>query len=222
VADDTETRPLTITTDDGITLEAELRLPTAGAGGDEAVTGAVVLAHPHPLQGGSMASLVTSELFRLLPQRGLAALRFNFRGVGNSGGEHGHGRSEAADVTAALTSMAQVWPHRPLVLCGWSFGADVSLSITDPRIDGWVGIAPPLRVLPLDELAAAAGADPRPTLLIVPEHDEFRPPDAARAATADWVNSTIEVVNGADHFLVGRTEKVARLVAAFAATLGTA
>jgi uncharacterized protein len=219
VADDTETRPLTITTADGVALEAEVRLPATGAGGDDAVTGSVVLAHPHPLQGGSMASLVTSELFRLLPQRGLATLRFNFRGVGNSGGEHGHGRGESADVTAALEAMERLWPRRPLVLCGWSFGADVSLSLTDPRIDGWVGIAPPLRILPLDELAAAAGADPRPTLLIVPEHDEFRPPDAAREATAGWTNTSIEVVNGADHFLVGRTEKVARLVAAFAASL---
>lgn len=219
VADDTETRPLTITTADGVELEAEVRLPHAGAGGDDAVSGSVVLAHPHPLQGGSMASLVTSELFRLLPQRGLATLRFNFRGVGNSGGEHGHGRGESADVTAALGAMQGLWPHRPLVLCGWSFGADVSLSLSDPRVDGWVGIAPPLRILPLDELAAAAGADPRPTLLIVPEHDEFRPPDAAREATAGWTNTTIEVINGADHFLVGRTEKIARLVAGFAASL---
>jgi len=219
VADDTETRPLIITTDDGIALEAEVRLPAVGAGGDDAVTGAVVLAHPHPAQGGSMASLVTSELFRLLPQRGLAALRFNFRGVGNSGGEHGHGRTEAADVTAALAVMADLWPHRPLVLSGWSFGGDVSLSLTDPLIDGWAAIAPPLRVLPLDELSAAAGADPRPKLLIVPEHDQFRAPDTAREATAGWVNTTVEAVAGADHFLVGRTEKAARLVATFASSL---
>lgn len=217
VADDTRTRPLTITTADGISLEAEARLPAAGTGGDDAVTGAVVLAHPHPLQGGSMASLVISELFRLLPRRGLATLRFNFRGVGNSGGEHGHGRDEAADLTAALGAMDGLWPYRPLVLCGWSFGADVSLSLTDPRIDGWVAIAPPLRVLPVEELASAAGADPRPTLLLVPEHDQFRPPDAARAVTEGWTDTTIEVIDGADHFLVGRTEKVARLVAAFVA-----
>jgi len=219
VADDTETRPLTLTTDDGIELEAEVRLPAPGAGGADAVQGAVVLAHPHPMQGGSMASLVTSELFRLLPQRGLATLRFNFRGVGRSGGEHGHGRTEAHDVTAALATLEELWPHRPLVLSGWSFGADVSLSLTDPRIDGWAAIAPPLRVLPVEELAAAAGADPRPKLLIVPEHDEFRPPEPAREATAGWTNTTIEVVPGADHFLVGRTEKAARLVAAFVASL---
>ena len=218
VADDTGTRSLTLTTSDGIELEAELRLPSPDTGAD-AVTGAVVLAHPHPQQGGSMASLVTSELFRLLPARGLAALRFNFRGVGGSGGEHGHGRAESADVVAALHALAELTPARPLVLCGWSFGADVSLSVVDPILDGWVAIAPPLRVLPVEELAAGAGADPRPTLLIVPEHDQFRPPDAAREATADWTATTIEAVSGADHFMVGRTEKVAALVAAFVASL---
>jgi alpha/beta superfamily hydrolase len=219
VADDTDIRSLSLTTADGVELEAEVRLPSDGDAGGDAVRGAVVLAHPHPMQGGSMASLVTSELFRLLPQRGLAALRFNFRGVGRSGGEHGHGRAEGADVTAALDAMQELWPHRPLVLSGWSFGADVSLSLTDERIDGWAAIAPPLRVLPVEELTAAAGTDPRPKLLIVPEHDEIRQPDSAREATAGWVNTTVEVVPGADHFLVGRTEKAARLVAAFAASL---
>jgi alpha/beta superfamily hydrolase len=219
VADDTETQTLTLTTADGIELEAEVRLPAPGTGGDDAVAGAVVLAHPHPAQGGSMASLVTSELFRLLPQRGLATLRFNFRGVGGSGGEHAHGRAEGHDVTAAIGALRELRPDGPLVLSGWSFGGDVSLSLTDPRIDGWAAVAPPLRVLPLDELSAAAGADPRPKLLIVPEHDQFRPPEPAREATAGWVNTTIEVVPGADHFLVGRTDKAARLVAAFAASL---
>ena len=219
VADDTGTRSLTLTTSDGIDLEAELRLPSPDGEGADGVTGSVVLAHPHPAQGGSMSSLVTSELFRLLPERGLAALRFNFRGVGRSGGEHGHGLTEHQDVVAALHELRDLGRSGPLVLCGWSFGADVSLSVLDPAIDGWVAIAPPLRVLPVEDLAAAAGADPRPTLLIVPEHDQFRPPEAAREATEGWTATTIEAVSGADHFLVGRTEKVAELVAAFAASL---
>jgi alpha/beta superfamily hydrolase len=76
-----------------------------------------------------------------------------------------------------------------------------------------------LRVVPVEDLAVAAGADTRPTLLIVPEHDEFRPPDAAREATSGWTATTIEVVAGADHFLVGHSAKVADLVTAFAASL---
>jgi alpha/beta superfamily hydrolase len=222
VADDTGTRSLTLTTDDGVALEAEARLPSAdstGPAGDGGLVGAVVLAHPHPAQGGSMASLVTSELFRLLPGRGLAVLRFNFRGVGRSGGEHGGGRPEALDVVAAIGALRDLAADGPLVVSGWSFGADVSLSLTDDRIAGWAAVAPPLRVLPLEVLAAAAGADPRPKVLIVPEHDQFRPPDAAREATIGWASTTVEVVPGADHFMAGRTARVAELVAAFAASL---
>ena len=166
-----------------------------------------------------MASLVISELFRLLPQRGLAALRFNFRGVGASSGEHGHGRTEGDDVRAAVGALAAQWPVRPLVLCGWSFGADVSLSVTDVDIDGWVAIAPPLLVLPTDELTAAAGADDRPTLLLVPEHDQFRPPESARDATRDWTATTVATVPGADHFLAGRTDLLATLVTDFVGSL---
>lgn len=166
-----------------------------------------------------MVSLVTSELFRLLPARGLGVLRFNFRGVGASEGTYGEGRAERADIVAAIDALVELWPQRPLVLCGWSFGGDTSLSVVDPRLSGWVAIAPPLRILPVDELSAAAGADVRPKLLIVPEHDQFRPPDAARDATTGWIDTRVEPVPGADHFLVGRTEKVAGLVMEFIAEL---
>lgn len=210
MGDDIETEPLRLVTSDGIELEAEARVPAAP-------TAAVVLAHPHPAHGGSMRSLVTSELFRELPAHGLAALRFNFRGVGASGGEHGGGRPERDDVLAAVHAWHERFPGLPLVLSGWSFGADVSASITDPAIAGWVLVAPPLRVLPADELAA--GRDPRPKLLVVPEHDQFRPPDGAREQTADWVATTLEVIPGADHFLAGRTARAAELLVAFASTL---
>ena len=217
--DDRDPEPLTLTTADGVTLEAELQLPPTESAGGTTTEGAVVLAHPHPLQGGSMTSLVTSELFRLLPEQGLGVVRFNFRGVGRSTGEHGYGHTEGHDITAAIDALIERWTGRPLILCGWSFGADVSLSLTDPRLDGWVGIAPPLRTLPVADLAAAAGADPRPSLLIVGEHDQFLVPDAARTATEGWEATTVEAVPGADHFFVGRTQKVAELVTAFAGSL---
>jgi hypothetical protein len=222
MADDTGTTSLRLTTSDGLSLEAEARLPTNPPTDARAITGAVVLAHPHPQQGGSMVSLVTSELFRLLPQRGIGVLRFNFRGVGTSEGDYGEGRAEHADLIAAIDALTELWPQKPLVLCGWSFGGDTSLSVADERLAGWVAIAPPLRILPLDELTTASGTDPRPKLLIVPEHDQFRPPDAAAEATDSWTNSRIEAIAGADHFLVGRTDKVAGLVAAFVDQLGSA
>jgi alpha/beta superfamily hydrolase len=216
VGDDTTTRPLVLTSGDGVELEAELRTGSTAADG---AVGALVLAHPHPPSGGSMDSLVVAELFRLLPPLGLSVLRFNFRGVGRSTGIHDHGRGEADDVRAALDALAEAAPDGPLVLCGWSFGADVSLSITDPRLAGWIAIAPPLRVLPAEELAAAAGADPRPAHLLVPEHDQYLDPEAAREAVASWTATTVEVVPGGDHFLAGRAALVARMVADVAAAL---
>ena len=220
MSDDPTIRPLTLTTADGLLLESEVRLaPATPEAGSSGTTRSIVLAHPHPLAGGDMGSLVIAELFRLLPPMGLSALRFNFRGVGRSGGTHDHGRGEAVDVLAAVDALSDLAPEGPLLLCGWSFGADVCLSVTDPRVAGWIAIAPPLRVLPSDELAAAAGADPRPTLLLVPEHDQHLPPDAAREVVASWLATTVEVVPGGDHFLAGRTELVSRMVAGFAASL---
>jgi alpha/beta superfamily hydrolase len=211
MADDlTPTTAVSLHTADGLALEGELALPAE-------CRAAVVLAHPHPLHGGSMRSLVTSELFRSLPAAGVAALRFNFRGVEGSEGDHGGGVDEAGDVVAAIDAVASAAPGVPLVLCGWSFGGDVSLSVDDVRLAGWFLIAPTLRILPLDALVVAT--DARPKLLAVPEHDEFRPPASAREVTAGWVNTRIEVIKGADHFLVGRTAKAADLLVDFVSSV---
>lgn len=191
-------------TADGFALEAELHVP-------KEPVGAAVLAHPHPEQGGSMRSLVTSELFRALPGRGVAVLRFNFRGVEGSEGTFGGGTGEQADIAAGIDALAARVPGVPLMLAGWSFGADVSLAVTDERLLGWFAIAPPLRTLALDALAAAH--DPRPKLLAVPEHDPFNPPERCRKMTADWTATRLEVIEGGDHFLVGRTNRVVDLLA---------
>ena len=201
---------LTLTTADGLALEAERRLPTDARA-------AVVLAHPHPAQGGSMRSLVTSELFRLLPDAGVGALRFNFRGVEGSEGTHQAGQAEHLDIEAAIAALADHAPDLTMLVVGWSFGADVALTVTDPLLAGWVLLAPPLRVVADDAMLAAQ--DPRPKLVVVPEHDQFNPPDAARAAVAGWIATEVRVVAGADHFFAGRTQQVADLVVAFVDSL---
>ena len=132
-------REVTLLAEDGVELEGELDVTHASAGI------AVVLCHPHPQYGGSMRSIVTSVLFAELPAAGYPCLRFNFRGVEGSTGEHSHGKHEPLDVVAAVSAMAEATPGLPIALVGWSFGADISLSVVDPRIAGWVAIAPPLR-----------------------------------------------------------------------------
>ena len=197
-------------TADNVELEAELRVP------DDPRAGAV-LAHPHPQYGGDMHSLVPSVLFDALPDAGIAALRFNFRGVGRSTGSYDGGQGEREDVVAALDALATAVPGVPLILAGWSFGGDVCLMVTDERIAAWLAIAAPLRTFPRDEIAAAD--DPRPKLLVVPERDQFNPPDAARTATADWRNTRIEVLGGADHMCVGRTDRIVELAVELVSSL---
>jgi alpha/beta superfamily hydrolase len=182
-----------LVTADAISLVAEVTLPTAP------VRGAASIAHPHPLYGGTMHDAVVMTIDHALVAAGLATVRFAFRGTGGSGGTHSGGAGERLDVLAALEHAASVAPGRPLLACGYSFGADVTLACADDRVAAWMVVAPPLRVVE----TFAAASDPRPKHLLVAAHDQYNPPDAARAATAAWRNTTIHVVDGADHFFHG-------------------
>ncbi len=192
--------PLTLTTSDGVSIEAELATPD----GELPIRAGMVLCHPHPMQGGTMRSIVISALFGALPDAGIACLRFNFRGVEASGGEHDFGDAERRDARAAIESISlRLAPSAPLVLAGWSFGADVTLSVHHDRLAAWFAIAAPLRfVFDVDAIAS----DPRPKLLALAERDELRAPADVEAAVAGWTNTTVTVVSGASHFFIGKTD----------------
>jgi alpha/beta superfamily hydrolase len=201
------TEPRTLTTDDGLTLEAEYAAALVP------IRGAAVLCHPHPQYGGTMRSIVVSALFGALPARGIACLRFNFRGVEGSEGSHGGGEEERHDAQAAVDTMvAEVGASVALALIGWSFGADVALSVSDHRLRGWVGIAPPLR---FGNAVHAVAHDPRPKLLVLAAHDEFREPAEIQREVAGWTSTRVEVIPGASHFFVGRTDRVVEAVGEF-------
>jgi alpha/beta superfamily hydrolase len=193
-------------TSDGLTLEAEW------ADAEGAPHAIAVLCHPHPQYGGTMRSIVTSALFEGLPRAGVACLRFNFRGVEGSKGAYSEGRDEPRDVVAAIDAVTDV--GLPIVVVGWSFGADMALTIDDERLAAWVGIAPPLRFRPGSDYAPVA-ADPRAKLLVLAAHDEFRAPAEVEAEVAQWHATQIEVIAGASHFFVGRTEAVVDSVRRF-------
>jgi alpha/beta superfamily hydrolase len=193
-------------TSDGLDLEAEWSEP-------ESPTATVVLCHPHPQYGGTMRSIVISALFEGLPAQGYACLRFNFRGVERSEGAWDEGRSELLDVRAALAA-AKESQTGPLVLVGWSFGGDMALAIEDPALAGWIGIAPPLRFRAATDYATLA-ADIRPKLLILGANDEFRAPADVARDVREWTNTRIEVIAGASHFFVGRTDRVVDATRAF-------
>jgi alpha/beta superfamily hydrolase len=195
------------TTADGVTLEAERATP------DAASRASIVLCHPHPQFGGTMRSIVISALFEALPAAGFTVVRFNFRGVERSGGAHDHGRSELLDVHAAVEAGADSrLGHKPLVLAGWSFGADMTLATPDARLAGWIAIAPPLR---FRADVDAVAHDERPKLVVLGQHDEYRDPTTVVEATESWRATEVEVIPGASHYFVGRTDRVVETARAF-------
>src|SRR5262245_11302925 len=84
---------------------------------------AAVVCHAHPLHGGIMHFKVVFRAAKALQQQGVAALRFNFRGVGRSEGTHAYGIGEQDDARAALEELASRFPGLPLLLGGFSFGS---------------------------------------------------------------------------------------------------
>jgi alpha/beta superfamily hydrolase len=165
----------------------------------DGATTAVVLAHPHPDYGGSMHDRVVDAIFRSLTDVG--RVRFDFRSSDVAIAQ--------ADVLAAIDAVPD---SLDVVLCGYSFGADVSLTVDHPRVVAWIGVAPPLAIVPIADMVAAT--DPRPTHLLVAEHDQFDPPDVARTRIEGWTNTTMAVITGADHFLGGALDRVASEVVA--------
>ncbi len=150
-----------------------------------------------------MRSMVPGELIEVLPALGVATLRFNFRGMGNSEGEFSDGPGERLDTVAAIEALAEVTDGLPLVVCGSSFGADTALTVDDPRVSGWCALAPPLRDHRLADMAAVGESDRRKHLVIA-ERDQFRLPDSVLEVIASWDATTTDVIPGADHFFVGR------------------
>jgi len=206
--------PISLTTADGVTLEAELAAP------DDAPRCGMVLCHPHPQYGGTMRSIVISALFDALPSHGVACLRFNFRGVEGSEGAHDFGNLERVDAETAVEALAgRLATGTPLILTGWSFGADMALSVRHGRVAAWMAIAPPLAsVHDLDGIAS----DPRPKLLALAQHDEYRDPAEVTSLAERWANTEVHVVGGASHFFMGRTDRLVQLAAGYVDQLSPA
>jgi uncharacterized protein len=191
---------LILGTGDGHRLTGELAAPTGAIA-------VAVLCHPHPDYGGDRFNTVIDALFRALPDVGIAALRFDFRRPIDGGGV---GRAPL-DVAAALAAAADRSPGRPTFLVGYSFGAAAALTAAAGRGDvaALVAIAPPLALLPAPPPPIV------PTLVLVPAHDQFSPPDAVAPLAATWPAAHQETIDAADHFLAGRTDWVAERVAAW-------
>lgn len=201
----------TLTTSDGITLEARVAVPPAPRGG-------VVLSHPHPLYGGDMDNPVVVRLAEVLGEAGLATVRFNFRGVGASTGVHGDGIGEQHDVEAARTSLADVLgAERPLVLAGYSFGAAVVAEVASRHTDlaGVILVAPPLARVDAKRFAGLATFGAR-LLIVAGSLDEICPADGLARLRELTPGSVVQVIESANHFFFGKLYPLGQAVAAWA------
>jgi hypothetical protein len=86
-----------------------------------------IICHPHPLHGGTMNNKVVTTLARAMNELGLPSLRFNFRGVGASAGEYGHGDGETEDLLAVIAWVNQNFPEHKIWLAGFSFGSYIAM-----------------------------------------------------------------------------------------------
>ena len=149
-----------------IILEGELNLPHG-----KAPFPGVVVCHPHPLHGGSMQNNVVVAICGELARNSIAAFTFNFRGVGNSGGEYGEGINEQEDVKAALDFMLSKTDidTTRIGLAGYSFGAGVALpvAVQDERVHSLALVSPALSDAGWEQLKAY----PRPKFIIVGDAD---------------------------------------------------
>jgi len=195
---------VTLSTEDGLRLVGELARPETR----DPVATAVFL-HPLPTAGGFMDShLIRKAAWRLPALADLAVLRFNFRGVssprGTSGGAFGGGDLERYDLAAALGFVRERSLPKPWLI-GWSFGTEVIFKHALAhlgQIAGVIALSPPLHRTSDQELAAWAGVS-IPVVALVPEFDDFLPPEPARARFG--IAPAVEVIEGegAKHLWVG-------------------
>jgi alpha/beta superfamily hydrolase len=177
---------------------------------------AAVVCHAHPLQGGTMHFKVVFRAAKALQSARVAALRFNFRGVGRSEGAHDHGAGEQEDARAALFEMEGRFPGLPLVLGGFSFGSVMALRVAarDRRVRAVFALGYPL-ALEQDRSHLAAIAAPR--LFVQGERDAFGPGEALRSVAEPLPPPRdIVVVPRADHFFEGRLDALQGAVAVWA------
>jgi len=191
-----------------LALEGLLANPGGGAP-------AAVVCHPHPLYGGSMFNNVVEAILAAMWQAGYATLRFNFRGVGASEGEHEGGPGEVDDAVAAMTFLlAQPGVRKEgAAMTGYSFGAMVALSAGYERaeIARIVAVALPLAMA---DARIPDGAS-KPVLLVSGDRDSYSPVAGLQALEAKIGDSArLEIIAGTDHFFGGREPELSRAIVA--------
>ena len=171
----------------------------------------VVFGHPHPQHGGTMHTKVVYRAAKTFLEIGCAVLRFNFRGVGASGGQWDEGRGERDDFQAGLDYGAASYHGVDLWAAGFSFGSWIALTcgVRDPRVTRLLGIAPPTGRYNFAEVAAST----KPTHFIHGDRDELVPVTELRLFY-ERVSppKTLTIIEGASHLFEGRVPAVSEAI----------
>lgn len=165
-----------------------------------------VVCHPHPLHGGTMDNKVVATLVRTYRDAGITAVRFNFRGVGASEGEHDHAKGEVDDLLAVVSYAVSQVDARQLWLAGFSFGSYVAaagamrLGSGQPRVGLLTLVAPPVHHYPFSACTFAV-----PVVVVQGDEDEVVP----AAEVFQWLETLtprpdLLRFEGCGHFFHGR------------------
>lgn len=173
---------------DGYEIEGLLNIKSKDFG--------VVITHPHPLYGGDMNNQVVKSIALAYSEKGYSTLRFNFRGVGKSGGNYDGGKGEKNDVLAAISCLADKGVGH-IDLAGYSFGAWVNAGVNCENIRKMVMVSPPAALMDFNPVIEIPCLD----LVITGERDDIAPADAVKKLIQLWNPSADFVtIPGADHF----------------------
>ena len=180
-------------------LEVALNVP------EGPVRGIALIAHPHPLQGGTLDNKVVQTLAKTFAALGYAAARFNFRGVGKSEGQFDDGIGETDDALAALVAAKLEFGELPVVLAGFSFGSYVQTRVAQAiAAERLVLIGPAVKRFPIEVV-------PPDTIVIHGEEDDV----VALADVLAWARPQqlpIIVFPGCGHFFHGRLPQLQRVI----------
>ena len=189
-------------------LEAILKEPRVSP-----ADGVALVLHPHPLGGGTMHNKVVFRAAAGLNDAGLATLRINFRGVGQSTGTHDFGKGELDDARAGLDYLTEHYPNQSITVCGFSFGALVGLGVgcEDQRVKQLISIGTPLNKYSFDFLTDCS----KPMLFVHGELDEFGDIDALRKLVDQLKQHApveLVVVPDAGHFFENSLDQLKNVI----------
>ncbi len=168
--------------------------------------GIAVICHPHPLGGGTLHNKVVFRAARGLENANVATLRFNFRGVGVSGGKHEEGEGEIEDVLAAVDWAVRKHPGKKLIVGGFSFGSWVATraGCELPNVDALFLIGTPVNKYDFGYLRSCD----KPMLFLHGTRDEHGDVEKLEKLAQQLRNVESVIVTGADHFFTRELDAV--------------